>query len=117
MRWLFRAIHQIRYIYISDGGGDSVYLWTFGATAPNSAFSHINDGTILNNPKGIKLDSDDNLYVADHVNSRIVLFCANSTTGFVVANLTSKPRDIAFDSQFNLYVALESNRILKYAHL
>ena len=109
--------HSSNQIYMSDQGKNSVYLWAFNATTPSAAFTQINDGTILKAPRGIKLDADDNLYVADEDNKRIVMFCANSTTGVVIANLTSKPRDLAFDSQFNLYVALESKEIMKYSVL
>lgn len=104
-------------IYISDRGGNSVYRWTFGAATPAVTLTLVNDGTTLNGPRGIKFDSDDNLYVADESNERVVMFCANSTVGVVIANVTAQPVDIAFDSQFNLYVALASNKIMKYAWL
>lgn len=109
--------HSSNQIFVSDQGKNSVYLWTFNATTPSAAYTQVNDGTILKGPRGIKLDEYDNLYVADEDNSRIVMFCANSTTGVVIANLTSKPRDLAFDSQFNLYVALESKEIMKYSKI
>lgn len=109
--------HSPNEIYMSDQGKNSVYLWAFNSSTPTAAFTQVNDGTILDGPRGIKVDADDNLYVADEKNSRIVMFCANSTTGVVIANLTAKPRDIAFDSQFNLYVALDSDQIMQYIRL
>lgn len=73
------------------------------------------DSTRLNNPKGIILDHDQNLYVADSENDRIQRFCLYSTKGITIAGegargtQLNEPSDIAFDTALNLYVVDTSN--------
>ncbi len=104
-------------IYISDEGSTKVVLWQFGAAAPSVTYTQVNDGTTLNKPRGIKLDVAGNLYVADQKNSRVVMFCVNSTVGIVIANLSGEPQYIAFDSKMNLYATASTKQVLKYSSL
>ena len=101
-------------IYMSDEDQQEVYLWTFGAAGPSVTYTNVIGGQQLKKPRGIKLDPMGNLYVADHDNSRIVMFCANSTTGIVVVQTADKPMDIAFDTDLNLYAYVDSGAVLKY---
>ncbi|CAF4219930.1 unnamed protein product, partial [Adineta steineri] len=101
-------------IYISDQGGHAIYLWTFGALSPSMTLQTVNDShNTLNNQMGMVLDPYGNLYVADTGNNRVVMYCANSTVGVVVAEDNNsvpslkKPVALAFDSDlnFNFYPA------------
>lgn len=111
-------------VYLSDPPKDRVQLWTFGAGMANTTYS-IANALKLSTPRQILLDVYGNLYIADSARHRVVIFCANSTTGFVVVgrNTTSTPTlddpsGIAFDSQMNLYVASSNNHeVLRYQRI
>ncbi|CAF1238278.1 unnamed protein product [Adineta steineri] len=103
-------------IYISVQFDDAIYLWTFGASAPSMTYQTVNDSrNTLNNPESMVLDPYGNLYVADRDNNRVVMYCANSTVGIVVAEdnysvlSLQKPVALAFDSDLNLYVVTGNN--------
>ncbi|CAF4145638.1 unnamed protein product, partial [Adineta steineri] len=109
-------------IYISDKGDHAVYLWTFGASGPSQTFQAVNDSqhNTLNNAMGIVLDPYGNLYVADSDRDRIVMYCANSTVGIVVAQNNNSvpslksPVALAFDSDLNLYMlSTGSDQVVK----
>ena len=112
-------------VYISSETADSVYLWTFGASAPNITLTQVNSTTSsLNRPGGIKYDLYGNLYVADQGNKRVVMYCANTSLGEIVVGDTGStpslknPIDIGLDSNLNLYVVDETNDVvIKYARL
>lgn len=101
-------------IYINDDNRDAVYLWKFNTTTPSLILTNVIGGTTLKNPKGMKLDTHGNLYVADYDNQRIVMYCANSTVGIVVATMDDQPIDLAFDSEMNMYVLTENGLVSKY---
>lgn len=104
-------------IYFSDESGTSVFLWTFGATTPDLILTNVLGGTTLTAPRGLKVDSFGNLYVADKSNNRIVAFCANTTVGIVIVNTPSSPSDLAFDSQMNLYVLQSDGKLYMHKRL
>ena len=79
------------------------------------------------NPDGICLDDDDNLFIADKFNNRIIKFAAGSVmgkSGEIVAggnragsaaNQLDKPTDIVLDSLGNMFIAdYENSRIQKW---
>ncbi|CAF4153045.1 unnamed protein product [Adineta steineri] len=114
-------------IYISDQHSNAVDLWTFGASSPSNTFQTVNDtqhNSLSSNPTRMILDPYGNLYVADRDNDRIVMFCANSTVGIVVAEdgnsgpSLKNPLDLAFDSDLNLYVLpKDSNQVVKLSRI
>ncbi|CAF1249394.1 unnamed protein product, partial [Rotaria sordida] len=104
-------------LFMSDENQKEVYLWKFNATAPSVTYTNVAGGTTLKKPRGLKLDPYGNLYVADNDNSRIVMYCVNSTTGIVITSISGKPEDLAFDSDMNLYVLTDTGKILKHSLL
>ncbi|CAF3718625.1 unnamed protein product [Adineta steineri] len=112
-------------IYISDQNSKLLGLWTFGASSPSMTYQTVNDSQhSLSNPSRMVLDPYGNLYVADRDNDRIVMFCANSTVGIVVAEdgnsgpSLKKPVDLAFDSDLNLYlVSIDSDQVVKLSRI
>jgi DNA-binding beta-propeller fold protein YncE len=70
---------------------------------------------VLSYPRGIKIDSEGNLYVADSGNNRI---CKIDVTGFITgvpgADLSS-PSGVALDSAGTIYVASSGNHLIKKA--
>ena len=96
-------------VYISDQANDKIYLWAFNAASPNLTLTAVNNtANVLKNPRGIVFDPYGNLYVADSGNNRVVMYCAGSTVGTVIAATTTPaittPMAIALDSDLNLYV-------------
>jgi len=109
--------------FTAQGGPNNIYLWTFYAGGPSATFNAVNGNpNNLKNPSGLALDPYGNLYVADYSNNRVVMYCANSTTGNVVINGTTpaitQPVDIAFDSNLNMYVLTDNdNCVVRYGRL
>lgn len=98
-------------VYISDPVNNKIYLWTFGTSTPAVTLAAVATGVAtLSQPKGIVLDPYGNLYVADYGNNRVVMYCAGSTVGTVIAQSTTpaidQPTAVALDSKLNLYVAI-----------
>ncbi|CAF0772303.1 unnamed protein product [Adineta steineri] len=118
-------------LFITNNGGHSVIRWTLGATsgifvAGTPGVSGSNS-TLLNQPKGIKIDSYLNMYVVDHGNHRVQMFCANNQTGITIAGTgvagssamqLNGPRGIAFDSEMNMYIGdFDNHRVQKFLKL
>ncbi|UJR18087.1 hypothetical protein I4U23_004987 [Adineta vaga] len=102
-------------IYMSDESGNNVFLWIFGDSTPNVTYTNVISSPLtLSNPRGMKRDPQGNLYVADMSNSRIVMYCVNSTVGNVVITTNYDPVDIAFDSHMNMYAFLANGKVMKY---
>ena len=119
-------------LFITNFGGHSVMRWTpdtasgvFIAGTPGVLGSN---STLLNNPKGIKVDTHLNIYVVDSGNHRVQMFCNNNRTGITIAGITGNasnsttqlnlPRGIAFDSAMNMYIGDTGNkRIQKFLKL
>ncbi|CAF3716958.1 unnamed protein product, partial [Adineta steineri] len=119
------------YLYISNCDGHSVMRWIpsassgeFIAGTPGTSGS---TATTLSSPRGIKLDSYLNMFVADHGNHRVQMFCQNNRTAITVAGTgvsgtsatqLNNPDGIAFDSSMNLYVVDAGNkRVQKFLKL
>jgi sugar lactone lactonase YvrE len=118
-------------LFITNFGGHSVMRWTPGASSgvfvagtpgvPGST------STLLDSPKGIKIDTYLNMYVVDSNNNRVQMFCANNQTGITIvgtgsagnsATQLSGPRGIAFDSAMNMYIGdTDNKRVQKFLKL
>ncbi len=136
-------------IYIADTTNNRVISWLNAATftngqaadkvfGQNNSFtsSLVNNGGIsassLSAPRGVAVDDNSNLYVADTGNNRILVYrdpnTLDNVADFVIGQTTfttnaagtsstalSGPRGIAIDSSNNLYVAdTNNNRVLEY---
>ncbi|CAF4094511.1 unnamed protein product, partial [Adineta steineri] len=118
-------------LFITNNAGHSIMSWTPGASSgtfiagvPGTPGS---GSTLLNGPMGIRLDKYLNMFVVDHFNHRIQMFCANSKTGVTIAGTgidgstattLNGPRGIAFDSGMNMYITDYGNmRVQKFLKL
>jgi sugar lactone lactonase YvrE len=135
-------------IYVADSTNNRVLSWLNAATytngqaadkvfgQPDFTSSTANNGGIsastLSGPRGVAVDDNSNLYVADTNNNRILVYRnpntldnvadfvigqANfATLGFGTTNAKlNGPRGIAIDSSNNLYVAdTNNNRVLEF---
>ena len=99
--------------YLSSKTSDLVVSWKANEANPIKSFLNVNNSNpLLNEPRGIKLDQDENIYVADSGNKRVVMFCAGSTMGRVIVNKNpsfSSLVDIGLDSQRNIYIVDETD--------
>lgn len=118
----------------SDVVADRVYGQPdFSSSAPNNGGL---TALSLRLPAGVTVDSQDNLYVADTANHRLLIYEASSMTdtvadqvlgqpsftsnsinaGGVSARSLFNPTGVALDSQDNLYIAdVGNHRVLKFA--
>ena len=79
----------------------------------------------MNKPVGVCIDGNNNVYVADLSNGRIVKWAPNATQGVVVAggngsgsalNQLAAPFGIFVDSNGNIYVSDQANNnVVKWA--
>jgi len=132
-------------LYVADYGNNRVLFYPSGSTTATRVYGQggsfttdtANNGGIsassLDLPSAVALDSNNNLYVADEGNSRVLFYPSGSTTatrvygqggsfttntqneGGISANSLYLPNGVALDSSGNLYVAdTFNNRVLFY---
>ncbi|CAF4342813.1 unnamed protein product, partial [Adineta steineri] len=77
----------------------------------------------LNDPRGIFIDNDNSIYIADQWNHRIVKWKLNSNIGEIIAsgnangnNQLSRPLDIIFDRENNSFIisGFGNIRVIQY---
>ncbi|SEL86829.1 Sugar lactone lactonase YvrE [Aquimarina amphilecti] len=116
-------------LYTVDGSRIRKITPTGVVTTIAGSGAGFEDGTTatakFNNPKGIAIDAQNNLYIADTQNHRIrkitpdgtVSTLAGSIQGFQDGSVTSatfnNPRGITIDSQNNLYIADSDNHKIR----
>ncbi len=134
-------------LYISESNNHRVQKWIPGASA-GTTIAGQNDGisgstlTRLNSPRDVQVDANENVYIADLYNHRIVMWSHGASIGTMIAgngmqkketktlcmiffflgtagsanNQLNSPPGIALDSKSNiLYVADSGNhRIMQY---
>jgi sugar lactone lactonase YvrE len=132
-------------LYVADYGNNRVLYYPAGSTTATRVYGQggsfttntTNNGGISANsldlPTAVALDSNNNLYVADQYNNRVLFYPSGSTTatrvygqggsfstggankGGISANSLAFPTGLAVDSSGNLYVADGNNsRVLFY---
>jgi sugar lactone lactonase YvrE len=89
------ALKQPNILYVSDTSNHRVQKFIMntlqGSTVAGQANSTPGSASnALNNPIGIIIDDNDNLYVADAYNHRIQLWSNGSSSGRTIAGNTSK---------------------------
>lgn len=135
------AVDAAGNIYISDYGNNRIRKVTLATgvittIAGNGTEGYSGDGAAataaeLNNPKGLAVDAQGNIYVADFGNNcirkitpsgTISTIAGNNTSGFsgdggaATAAQLNNPAGIAIDAQGNIYIAdAGNNRIRKIA--
>lgn len=67
------------------------------------------DRNMLNEPNGIFVDTNFDLYVADHLNNRIIVFGLGKIFGKVVADNLNRPVDVILDDNKYLYITEHYN--------
>ena len=137
-------------LYVADANNNRVLYYAAGSTTATLVYGqggvfttgNPNKGgsvssVTLDDPTGVALDANGNLYVADHTNNRVLYFPAGSTTatrvygqinftsstantggtgGNPTASSLSSPAGVVVDTSGNLYVADSSNnRVLYYS--
>ena len=132
-------------LYVSDMSNNRVLYFPFGSPTPTRVYGQggvfttgtANNGGISSNslyyPYGMQLDVQNNLYIADYVNNRVLMFPPGVTTASRVwgqsglfttntanynglsANSLYYALDVAVDNALNVYVAdYYNNRVLYY---
>ena len=120
-------------IYVSDRYNQRIVKWTPDAindkengkaivvAGGNGYGGNLNQ---LSNPRDIFVDTNNNIYIADSENHRIIKWEPNASEGLVVAggnggggdlNQLTYPRGVVVDSNGNLYVSDSNNgRVVKW---
>ena len=92
-------------VYAADMGNHRIMKWEPGATQGKKVAGITGEkGSDLNklhNPKGVVVDSNKNIYIADGFNKRIIKYSYLATVGEVIA--TGNIFNIAIDENDNLY--------------
>lgn len=94
-------------IYIADTYNHRIQKWAIGATSGVTVAGITGQSGTANNmlyyPRGLDLDEQNNLYIADNQNDRIQKWPPNATSGQTIIAVES-PQFIALDKAKNLYV-------------
>lgn len=110
------AVDSLGDVYYLDG--TNVYSFPVGTKDQTSGFTTV--GTGLSSPSGAATDAQNNLYIADTGNARIVEIpyehgALNPADQYVVGKLSSQPYDVAVDLSGHIfhsdYAAAQSSSI------
>jgi sugar lactone lactonase YvrE len=124
------AVDSAGRVYVADSANHRVLIFA-GALSSGMAASQSFGAFVaslpsppplqnsFNYPRGMALDSRDNLYLVDEFHNRVLVYLAPATTNLTpdaqFLNLAS-PRGVAVDPADNVYIAdSENDRVLGYA--
>ncbi|CAF4098252.1 unnamed protein product, partial [Adineta steineri] len=108
-------------LYVVDSGNHRVQMWPPGATSGITVAGLTGYyGTGLNqlwNPLAIVVDSNQNMYIADVTNARILQWKVGASFGVKIEGITAYgTSSITFDPNGSLFFAdTNNNRVLRYA--
>ncbi|CAF3979432.1 unnamed protein product [Adineta steineri] len=108
-------------LYVVDSGNHRVQMWRPGATSGITVAGITGYyGTGLNqlwNPLAIVVDSNQNMYIADVKNNRILQWKVGASFGVSIAGtILYNPSGISFDPNGSLFVAdTNNNRVQRFA--
>ncbi len=118
-------------LYIADAGNNAIRLITAGGTvstiAHNDSTHNISTPTAFSNPTGVALDGSGNVYVANYLNSNILMVNPSGVvsnyadTGRFQGNMNGPapaatffyPNSVAVDAQGNVFVADGVNNLIR----
>ena len=115
-------------LYVADTNNHRIQMWLPGATSGNTvAGITSNYGSGLNQlwyPKTLLVDNNQNMFIVDRYNNRILKWPIGASSGIIIAGDTSSgiqsnqlnnPMNINFDSSGSLFVVdTSNNRIQKF---
>jgi hypothetical protein len=118
-------VDSLNTLYIADTYNNRIQLWKYRASSRITIAGHANrssgsNTTDLNQPGGIHIDSNGNLYIGDTQNNRIQLWTSGASSGVTfagsVTNQLNDPYQVVYDENTKmLYVAGEGNhRIMSF---
>ncbi|CAF1025762.1 unnamed protein product [Adineta steineri] len=108
-------------LYVVDSGNHRVQMWLPGATSGKTVAGITGYyGTGLNqlwNPLAIVVDSNQNMYIADVTNARILQWKVGASSGVSIEGMTVYGTStISFDPNGSLFIAdTAKNRVLRFA--
>ena len=80
-------------------------VWTQDAYLPLSERDNL-DGLSLDQPQDLTIDADDNVYVADYGNSRVIKYSLQDNQSEIIGEgILDKPMGVHVDESGNVYVA------------
>jgi len=96
------AIDYKNTLYIAEYIGNRVQRWLMGASAGTTVAGQANGTTganlsYLSFPAGILIDSDDNLYIADSGNLRVLFWPKNATSGQLIAGTGKRTKKLCLN--------------------
>ncbi len=116
-------------VYVADAGNHRVQKWVAGARAVTTVAGSAkgspgSNNVSLSNPQSVFVDANENVYVADAGNHRIMFFLKDSLAGTPLAggygagnasNQLNAPAGILVDAYANMYIADKgNNRIVRW---
>jgi hypothetical protein len=113
-------------LYVADTGNHRIQLWLPGATSGITVAGitgyYGNGLNQLWNPTALMVDNNQNMYIVDYSNSRILQWTIGASSGMIIAGdvtygtqatQLNSPNRINFDSSGSLYVADTSNNRIR----
>ena len=121
-------IHSDQFLYVTEFGGDRVTKWHIGTNRSGEIVAgghgHGSDLNQLKQPYYSFIDTDQSVYVADHLNDRIMKWIESAQEGILIVgvnesgiemNQLSLPTSVVVDQMGSVYVTdTMNNRVMRY---
>jgi hypothetical protein len=105
-------------VSLGQPGTSFRYVQTFGVTET----PYFSDTTHLNQPRGLFIDGNGNLYIAEEQGCRLLKYTSTGTNTLAIGQagvcytddyIFNRPQDVALDGNGNIWVA-DGNRVVQY---